>query len=145
MAARDTVRGNGPAEDRAAAWEVMRAIFRAWRDGHPGDMRPHLDAGIVMVLPGSGERVQGADAMLAGFEAFAAEAFTETVDVVDRQLDVVGDQAVASYAYGITYRRGGQRFRASGRDLWILGRRDGRWLAVWRTMLDLAEECLDED
>jgi ketosteroid isomerase-like protein len=67
------------------------------------------------------------------------------VDVVDRQVDVVGDQAIASYRYGITYRRDGQRFRARGRDLWILARSDGRWRAVWRTMLDLAEEALDDD
>ena len=145
MGARDTFRGNGPAEERAAAWEVMRAIFRAWRDGRPTDMRPHLDPEIVMVFPGSGERVQGAEAMLAGFEAFAAQAVTETVDVRHRQVDVVGDQALARYAYGITYRRDGRRFRATGRDLWILGWRGGRWLAVWRTMLDLAEERLDED
>lgn len=145
MGVPDTVRGSGPAGERSAAWEVMRAIFRAWRDGRPAAMRPHLDPGVVMVFPGSGERVVGAEAMLAGFEAFVAQAVTETVDVVDRQVDVVGDQAIASYRYGITYRRDGQRFHARGRDLWILARREGRWRAVWRTMLDLAEEALDDD
>lgn len=123
----------------------MRGIFRAWRDGRPADMRPHLDDGIVMVFPGSGERVQGAAAMLAGFETFVARAVTESVDVVDRQVDVVGDQAIASYDYRMTYRRDGQRYRASGRDLWVLARQDGRWRAVWRTMLDLSEEVLGGD
>jgi len=123
----------------------MRGIFRAWRDGRPADMKPHLDEGIVMVFPGSGERVQGAAAMLAGFEAFVARAVTESVDVVDRQVDVVGDQAIASYDYRMTYRRDGRRYRASGRDLWVFARQDGRWRAVWRTMLDLSEDVLGGD
>ena len=133
------LRGAGPEGERAAAWEVMRCIFRAWRDGRPEDMRAYLDADVVMVFPGSAERTQGADAMLAGFKAFAEQAVTEGVEVTDRQVDVVGEQAIASYAYRITYRRDGRRWRASGRDMWILARREERWRAVWRTMLDLAE------
>jgi uncharacterized protein (TIGR02246 family) len=145
MAAQIRLRGTGPEKDRMEAWEVMRGIFRAWRDGRPRDMRPLLDDDVVMVFPGSGDRVEGAEAMLAGFEAFVSQATTEHVDVTDRQVDVVGDQAIATYAYGITYRRGGRRWRATGRDLWILARRNGPWQAVWRTMLDLAEEALDTE
>jgi ketosteroid isomerase-like protein len=145
MAAQIRLRGTGPEEDRMEAWEVMLGIFHAWRDGRPRDMRPLLDDDVVMVLPGSGDRIEGAEAMLAGFEAFVSQAAIEHVDVTDRQVDVVGDQAIATYAYGITYRREGWRWRATGRDMWILSRRSGGWQAVWRTMLDLAEEALETE
>ena len=38
------------------------------------------------------------------------------------------------------YERSGERYRATGRDLWVFARQDGAWLAAWRTMLDLVEE-----
>jgi len=60
-------------------------------------------------------------------------------------VDVVGDQAIASYDYRMTYRRDGRRYRASGRDLWVFARQDGRWRAVWRTMPDLSEDVLGGD
>ena len=65
MAAQIRLRGTGPEEDRMEAWEVMLGIFHAWRDGRPRDMRPLLDDDVVMVLPGSGDRIGGAEAMLA--------------------------------------------------------------------------------
>jgi ketosteroid isomerase-like protein len=136
------VAGAGPAQDRREAWGVVRSIFRSWRDGRPGDMQPLLHADMVMVFPGNGERAEGADAVMAGFIAFCAEAVAERVEAHDRQLDVVGHTAVASYAYAMTYVRGGRRFRASGRDQWVLEKAQGAWLAVWRTMLELEEREL---
>jgi len=47
---------------------------------------------------------------------------------------------VASFTYEMIYERDGKGNRATGRDLWVLARQDGHWLAVWRTMLDLAEQ-----
>jgi len=136
------VAGAGPEQDRIAAWGVVRSIYRAWRDGHPGEMRPFLHDDMVMVFPGDGERAAGADAVMQGFIAFCAEAVAEHVEARDRQLDVVGSTAVASYAYAMTYRRCGRHFRATGRDQWVLEKKQGAWLAVWRTMLELDEREL---
>ena len=135
--------GTGSEAERAAAWECMRRIFRAWRDGRPTDMRPSLDEDMVMVLPGQGERVRGVDAVLEGYVAFCGEARIERMDVSERQLDVVGEVAVASYGYALAYARQGRRWLARGRDQWVLARRAGEWKAVWRTMLDLSERELD--
>jgi ketosteroid isomerase-like protein len=124
------VAGAGPEQDRSAAWKVVRAIFRAWRAGRPAEMQPLLHDDMVMVFPATAERAEGAGAVLEGFIAFCAEAVTEEVEARDRQLDVVGQTAVASYAYAMTYTRGGRRFRATGRDQWVLQNSDGAWLAV---------------
>jgi len=57
-------------------------------------------------------------------------------------LDLRGSTAVASFAFEMIYQRGGTSYRSSGRDLWVFQQREGRWLAVWRTMLDLKDEPL---
>jgi hypothetical protein len=136
------VAGAGPLQDRTRAWEVVRQIFLAWREGRPADMRPLLHDDMVMVFPGNAERAEGAEAVLEGFIAFCAQAIAERVEARDRQLDVVGQTAVASYAYAMTYARGSRRFRAMGRDQWVLQKQRGSWLAVWRTMLELEEQEL---
>jgi ketosteroid isomerase-like protein len=129
--------GAGPDEARDEAWEVVRTIFRAWRERRPEDMRPLLHPDIVMVFPGAAERATGVDSVMEGFIAFSAEAVPERVEARDRQLDVVGNTAVASYVYTLVYSRAGHRYRASGRDWWVLEKRGSGWLAVWRTMLEL--------
>jgi len=40
----------------------------------------------------------------------------------------------------MVYERSGERSRATGRDLWVFVRQGGEWVAIWRTMLDLAEQ-----
>jgi uncharacterized protein (TIGR02246 family) len=131
------VSGAGPDQARHDAWEVVRTIFRAWRERRPQDMRPLLHPDIVMVFPGSAERASGVDAVMEGFIAFSAEAEPERVEARDRQLDVIGNTAIASYVYTLIFTRAGHRYRASGRDQWVLEKQDGAWRAVWRTMLDL--------
>ena len=48
--------------------------------------------------------------------------------------------AVESFRFEMVYARDGGRWRSTGRDLLMFERKGDSWLAVWRTMLDLAEE-----
>jgi ketosteroid isomerase-like protein len=77
---------------------------------------------------------------VAGFEDFCTHAVVHEYTESGHQFDVVGDTAVATYTYEMVYERDGRRSRVSGRDLWVFARQEARWLAVWRTMLDLAEQ-----
>ena len=43
--------------------------------------------------------------------------------------------ATAQYKWTMTYVLGGQEYTESGRDLFVIARRDKKWLAVWRAML----------
>jgi hypothetical protein len=120
--------------------ELIQRINRSWREGRPGDIAAVLHPDIVMVLPGFEGRATGADAMIAGFEEFCTNAKVIEYDESDLEVDVVGDTATASFSFTMIYERGTQRYRGSGRDLWIFGREAGEWKAVWRTMLDMLDE-----
>ena len=129
--------------DEAARAEIVAALDRinqAWRQRRTDDLAPLFHPDITMVFPGFAGRAEGRDANVAGFEDFCAHAAVHEYHEADHQVDVVGDTAVASYRYEMVYERDGRRSRASGRDLWVFTRQDGRWLAAWRTMLDLAEQ-----
>lgn len=94
---------------------------------------------IAMVTPGFSSRAEGREAFVAGFVDFCQHATVDEFREHDLQVDVAGDTAVVSFAYEMVYERSGERYRATGRDLWVFAKQGKDWLAVWRAMLDLVE------
>lgn len=128
--------------DNDAVAAALEEINRAWLEGRPRDLAPLLHPAVVMALPGFAGRVEGRDAFVAGFVDFTENA--ELIDYAEAglQVDVTGDTAVATYTFEMVYERSGGRYRSTGRDLWVFARQGDTWLAVWRAMLDLAEQSV---
>ena len=125
---------------RGAVSAAMQRINQAWLDRRPKDLAPLLHPDMIMVFPGFSGRAEGREALVTGFVDFCDNATVHEYQESEHQVDVVGDTAVVSFKYEMVYERSGQRYRATGRDLWVFTQRDGDWLAVWRTMLDLQEQ-----
>ena len=130
----------GEGSARHAASEAMRRINRAWLDGRPHDLVPLLHPDMVMVFPGFAGRGQGRDAIVAGFVDFCSNARVHSYHEGDVQVDVTGEAAVVSNTFEMVYDRSGERYCATGRDLWVFTKQDGEWVGAWRTMFDLAEK-----
>ncbi|HUA92069.1 MAG TPA: nuclear transport factor 2 family protein [Terracidiphilus sp.] len=121
---------------------LLASINAAWREGHPSSMRESLHPDIAIVPPGFTQTLRGRDMLVASFEEFCKNAKVLEYEETDEHIDVVGDCAVATFRFRMLYERAAYREDCSGRDLWIFERRDGRWLAVWRAMLELKAERL---
>jgi hypothetical protein len=126
--------------DRESAAAAMERINRAWLDRRPADLHALFHPDVTIALPGFVGRVEGRQALVAGFEDFCSHATVEDYRGSNHQVDVVGDTAVVSFEYQIVYELSGMRNRATGRDLWVFARQGSGWLAVWRTMLNLQEQ-----
>jgi hypothetical protein len=92
-----------------------------------------------MVSPGFSERTHGRQQFLAGFQDFCDNARVHEFQDHDYETDVVGDTAVITFRYRMIYERSGERYYATGRDLWVFRDEDGQWIAIWRAMLDIQE------
>jgi ketosteroid isomerase-like protein len=123
-----------------AALETIREINRIWSKGQVDNLSPLVHPEMVMVFPGFAGRSEGREQFLAGFRDFCENATLLQFTPTDYQADVVGDTAVITFEYELLYERTAERYRASGRDLWVFQQQDGNWIAVWRTMLDLREQ-----
>ncbi len=119
--------------------ETLSAINKAWRTGRPSDMSAHLHPDIVMKFPGFSGEVAGREKFLSGFVEFCENARVIEYSETDEQITVVGDCAVASFRFDMLYERSAYRERSRGRDLWVFQRVSNKWLAVWRTMMDVEE------
>jgi hypothetical protein len=125
---------------RRAVAEAMRQINQAWLDGRPDDLAHLIHPSMVMVYPGFTGRGEGRDTIVAGFVDFCSNARVHSYREDDAQIDVVGDTAVMSYTFEMLYERSGDKYLATGRDLWVFSQHDGQWLGAWRTMLDVVEK-----
>ena len=131
--------GNAGHQEVAA---TLKRLNDAWLQGRVDDLAPFLHPDVVMVVPGFAARVQGREAMIAGFRDFEDNARVHEFKERDTQIDVAGRTAVATVAYEMVYERGGEKYRATGRDVWVFEQQDQGWVAVWRTMLDAAESAV---
>ena len=129
-----------PERAHPEASDLLRRINRTWLEGRPRDLFPLLHPEIILAIPGSSSRVQGREALVEGFVDFCENAQVHTFEEHEHQVDVVGQTAVASYSFTMLYEREGQRFRSTGKDLWVFTRAGTEWLAIWRTMLDVTDE-----
>ncbi len=119
---------------------AMQRINRTWLDRRPEDLVPLLHPDMTLVFPGFAGRAEGREAIVASFADFCGNATVHEYREANHQADVIGDTAVVSFTYDMVYERSGKRSHATGRDLWVFVRQVGEWIAVWRTMLDLAEQ-----
>jgi hypothetical protein len=127
-------------DDRSQVHDVLDSINAAWRSGNPFNMRDHLHPEMTMALPEFHGLVRGREAFVASFEEFCRNVRVIRYEESTPSIDVVGDCAVATYRFQMLYERPGYREDSTGRDLWVFHRQANRWVAVWRTMLDLKGE-----
>jgi hypothetical protein len=119
--------------------DVLAAINKAWRNGQPMEMYEYLHPDITMALPGFKEKVIGRHTFLASFVEFCANAQVVQYSESDETISIVDKVAIATFRFKMVYDRVSYRAESSGRDVWAFEHVGGKWLAVWRTMIEVVE------
>lgn len=121
--------------DIGEIWQLIQRMNDAWAKEGPENLAHYFHEDIVMVHPDFTKRTEGKAACVASYEDFRKQAAILDFKVSNPGIDVFGDTAIATYSYEIAYEMGGERFNDTGRDVFMFIRENGRWLAVWRTMI----------
>jgi len=116
---------------------LAREINQAWLGGDLDWLRRHFDPEIVMVAPGFGGRVIGAQACVQSFEDFLTNAEVSDFAESDVHADVRGDTAIATFRFRIAYRLNEKDYEDSGWDIWVFARQEAGWIAVWRAQVPI--------
>ncbi|MBN2592718.1 MAG: hypothetical protein JXA81_04355 [Sedimentisphaerales bacterium] len=56
------------------------------------------------------------------------------------KIDVFCDVAIVYYSYETKWAMEGKTFSETGNDVMVLGRTEGKWLLIWRTLIPLAQD-----
>jgi hypothetical protein len=115
----------------------LHEINRAWLEGRLEQLGRFFDPGIVMVAPGFGAKLAGADTCLASFEEFIASAGVRRFKESEITAEVWGSTAVGSFRFDVTYVLNGNEQTEAGREIWVFARGEEGWRAVWRTQIPI--------
>jgi len=115
--------------------ELIEQLNDAWVKGSPEQLSSFFREDIVMVHPDFIHRTEGREACIASYVDFCSQAKVNDFKLGETSIDVIEDTAIATYSYEISYEMGGEQFTDTGRDLFVFIREDGRWQAIWRTMI----------
>ena len=121
--------------DRQEILELIEQLNDAWVKGSPEQLSSFFREDIAMVHPDFIHRTEGREACIASYVDFCSQAKVNDFKLGETSIDVIGHTAIATYSYEISYEMGGELFKDTGRDLFVFIREDGRWQAVWRTMI----------
>ena len=127
-------------KDQQQVWQVIRAINDAWLKGHAEDLIDYFHDDMVIVTPDGKEQGKGKVACVQSYKGFSSMAITKEFKEKDPSIQVYGNTAIAGYTFEMTYEMNGKSFDDVGRDIFVLIREEGKWLAVWRTIITLSPE-----
>jgi uncharacterized protein (TIGR02246 family) len=126
-------------DDQKEAWEVVRRINAAWLEGHPEQLPELFHDRVVVVGPDGTRYGEGKDAVVESYRQFIQQATIGDFRESDGKVDLHDTVAVVSYRFDIEYTIEGKTSREHGREVMVLEKHDGRWLAVWRMITAQAE------
>ncbi|MGO8760002.1 MAG: nuclear transport factor 2 family protein [Terracidiphilus sp.] len=127
-------------DSNAQVHTVLASINAAWREGHPSSMREYLHPEIIMVLPGFKESIHGREILVGSFEEFCKNARVIEYEESGEHIDVIEGCAIVTFRFRMLYERAAYRELSQGHDMWVFRQQQGRWIAVWRAMIELSAE-----
>jgi uncharacterized protein (TIGR02246 family) len=125
--------------DEGAVRELLSRLNEAWMHKHGEEMsdvlRKCFADDVIMRGPGFSLAGRGRDLAVQSYQDFVSQARIKNVSLEPANIDVLEDTAVAQYKWEITYVLRGQEHTEGGQDLFVLSRRNGQWVVVWRALL----------
>lgn len=121
--------------DQEAIAQLLTTINEAWRQGHHEQLGEIFAEHMVIEKPGFSGRIEGREACAQSYGHFMDNATVMHFETAEPAIDVWGDTALASYRFEIEYKAAGPVHRDAGRDVFLFVRQEGRWQAVWRTII----------
>lgn len=119
--------------------DLLRTINDSWLSNKPDQVRNilvecfHED----MVIKGCDLETlaRGREACMRSYVDFIEQVKISAFSQDEPEIYIGGDTAIATYGWSITYTLDGKEHTELGNDLFVFGRTNGKWLAVWRAML----------
>ena len=116
--------------EKKDVWETVQRLNRAWTQGDPAELSQFFHRDMVAITPVDRLRREGQAACIEGWTGFTRMARILDWKETDPLVRLYGNAAVVAYYYDMKCEIGGQTLRLQGRDLFMLIKEQGRWLAV---------------
>lgn len=123
-------------DNKTATDEILmaiRAMNRCWTAGwHEDAFRQYIHPDAVAVVPSEPGRLEGREAVVAGWGGFAQAAVIHEWRETDHKVRVYagGKCAVVTYFFAITFAPGTEKQTMQGRDMFLVVKEARKWLVA---------------
>jgi hypothetical protein len=128
-------KGMSPAQQIQGAIDLINGITTGVASG---DLTHLFHENVAFQAPGSLHITEGPVACLNTYLDFRNEARIHSFEADPAAIRSFGCTAVATYSFRIHYTIENVTTRAKGEDVLVFTNQDGRWLVVWRTLVNLS-------
>ncbi|MCL5421261.1 MAG: nuclear transport factor 2 family protein [Nitrospirae bacterium] len=111
-------------------WQTVQAMNKAWTSGDVEELKDYFHEGMVAITATDRERLEGREACIASWSAFAKAAKIRSWKETDPKVQFYGNTAVVTYYFDISFDMGGQTIMMAGRDMFVMVKENGKWWAV---------------
>jgi len=118
--------------------DVLRTVDEindAWTSGLFDRLEELFHDDMVIVKPGGGRLGVGKKACVDSYREFCRRAEVFDFEESNFSVDIWEDTAVVSYRFSMKYEIDGEEHSEKGFDIFVMGEEDGRWRALWRTVV----------
>ena len=115
--------------------DIVHRINDAWRHGRFEELRDYFHPEVIVAQPGFARRTAGRDSLIASYAEFARHATIHSFTTGEIHVDEAAGSAVTTMPWTMDYTYDGERIEERGWDLLVFGKREGRWVVVWRTVV----------
>ena len=120
--------------------KTVKGINEASRKGDIETLKKFCHEDVVIVPPGFVRRAEGRDTYLKSVRDFCSIGTFLDYKQTSMTIDIFGDVAIVYYRYETKWEMDGKTFDEEGNDVKVLGRYEGKWLLIWRTLIPIAQE-----
>jgi ketosteroid isomerase-like protein len=117
--------------------QTVEAVNEASRKGDIEALKSLCHKDVVIVPPGFVQRAEGRDTYLKSVADFCDTGTVLEYKTLSMKIDVFGDVAIVYYRYNTKWEMEGETYSEEGNDVMVLGRYEGKWLLIWRTLIPL--------
>jgi ketosteroid isomerase-like protein len=119
--------------------QIVEDIKEASRKGDIEALKSYCHKDVVIVPPGFVQRAEGRDTYLKSVADFCNTGTILESKMLSMKIDFFDDVAIVYYRYNTKWEMEGETFSEKGNDVMVLGRYDGKWLLIWRTLIPFAQ------
>ncbi|RPI18609.1 MAG: nuclear transport factor 2 family protein [Ignavibacteriae bacterium] len=124
-------------EEQSLLWEIVQQINDAWVNNKTEEIAVYFHPDITITGADLHEIMSGRDACVASYKDFVSNSVVNDYKESDPVINVFGSTAIVSYQFDIIYKMNEKTYSETGRDLFVFNKENDKWLAVWRTLVNL--------
>lgn len=115
--------------------DIERLVERlndAWVNDQIEDMEALFHKQVVMIEPGTHQKVTGREEMIESYREFVESSEIIDFKIRDLYIDLFENTAVALYTFRIKYRVETTNYDEIGTEILVFNRHNDEWKIVWR-------------